>query len=60
MPIITIMTVYYSRLSMRKPNSKENSNLYFYLLSFRTIVFKDNLAYNLLSISISISLFYTS
>ena len=45
---------------MRKPNSKENLNLHFYPLSFRTIVFKDDLAYNLLSISISISLFYTS
>jgi len=54
------MTIYYSRLNIRKPNSKENLNLYFCLLSFRTIVFKDNLTYNLLSISISISLFYTS
>ena len=45
---------------MRKPNSKENSKLYFYPLSFRTIVFKDDLTYNLSSISISISLFYTS
>jgi len=60
MTVIIIMTIYYSRLSIRKPNSKENLNLYFYLLFFRTIVFKDDLTYNLLSISISISLFYTS
>ena len=59
-PLLTIMTIYCGRLSMCKPNSKENFNLYFYLLSFRTIVFKDDLTCNLLSISISISLFYTS